>query len=332
MHCLLSEIRTQYWFWFVRNKLIDYELKDIASNKGRQVVKVVLKGKCKNDSKIAHRNIKLLQQLEFPTKTNIYSRAVMADWIFEISNCEEVSNIIANDGDKYKNATIPVPQETVDDIDKIISDSRLAYEDGPSGLFVIIEAQTLLEALYTLANRLLIVLEKNLRKFKKHDELTELKESLVSHIKFGIFGGTIKLLKTIEDIFDHLFPDNQWDNFTPSVSTFEVNIESFDRKSLHQPKYIDLDLIVPVLIGFAFFRARFFDEVHYLANVCYKEGYLKILYDRFLITEELWRFDTDKKDTAEMINKGRPVIRHIFQRAYIMANPVLFANTFKNIE
>ncbi|RHW76462.1 hypothetical protein [Colwellia sp. RSH04] len=329
MQGLLSFIRSQYWFWFVRNAIIDYELQDIANNKARQVMKVVMKGSYKNDLQLERRKNKLLKLLDNPIHKNLYSRALMAEWIFEISNSEEVANIIANDGDKFKNADEPVPGSLVDNVEKIIPGSRLAYDSGPSGLFEILEAQTLLESLFILARQLLDILESNFDSLNKDEKLIELKKMLASRIQLGIFGGTIKLLRSVEDVFDYIFPNNEWEHFAPSVSKFENGTEGFNRNNFRQPMFISLDSIVPVLIGFAFFRARFFDEVHYLAKVCYEEGFLKVLYDRFLISENNWSFDRDKRVTLEMINNGEPVICNLFLRAKFMAEPMLFANAFE---
>ncbi len=323
MRKILDEQKTQYWFWFIRKILIDYELEDISNNRGVLANKLISKVNINN---LDVRRDKLLQLMAKPTTQSIYSREAMANWIFELSNNKKISDSFSENGDDFKNGSMPIPEKTVIFLDDVLPSSLQAYNEGPSGLFLILEAQTLLESLYILAEQLLKLLKSNLNKLHKSETLLSLTKSLEGLIKLGIFGGNVKLLRTVEDIFNYLFPNNNWDKFTLFITTLNDEKERFNRLQFHQETNFHLESLAPILVGYAFFRARHFNETHYLARVCYEEGCLKILKNNFLISEEHWRFDTDRKDSAEMVNKGRHVIRHLFRRAFVLTKPILPIN------
>jgi hypothetical protein len=326
MYKILFELKTQYWYWFVRDKLIANELENIAQNNGALTFKVTLSGKKSTITRLKKRTAKLKELVAKPTQKGIYSRAIIANWILELSGNEEAANNFSEDGDKYKNGSRPAPKELVEKLDQIFPGSLLAYEEGPCGLFLILEARTLIEAMLIIARELLKVLKAYRAPLKNDSTLNELTNLLSSRINLNIFGGAIKLLKTIEDTVDYLFPENHWDKFVSTIAIKHINLESLDQKCLLQPKYICLESVVPIVIGFAFFRARFFDEVHYLAKVCYEEQYLKLLNKEFLMKEEFWQFNQHYTIDMTSIDYDESNIKSIFQGAFTLANPVLFAD------
>ncbi len=307
MYRILGELRAQYWYWFVRNGLINIELETAPA--GKRAIKLEL---LKCDSTITH----------------TYGDEKMGIELARLTGDQSLDKEFRNNGKNYRRGSRLVPDYLTKVLDKVIPGSLSAYQEGPCKLFLILESSNLVETMSVLARALLNMLESNRDIVQNDSVLAKLTDDLSNRCMLSIFGGSIKLLKVIEDIFEHLFPDNNWDEFT---SVINMDNEQFDIDNLRHPKVIELELVVPIVIGFAFFRASYFDEIHYLSKVCYQEKYLKLLNHKFLMKEELWCFNTDagKKIDSSRLNYNDSNIKGLFEQAKEMTTPasLSFAKT-----
>ena len=122
------------------------------------------------------------------------------------------------------------------------------------------------------------------------------------------------MFKAFDNIINYLFRNNEWKKFV-SVIYLEKR-ESED--TFFQPKYFGLKELAPIIIGYGFFMAKYFDQVYSLAKVCYEERYLSLLNKNFLISKELWRFE--KFGKIELSTKEKE-IQYLFQRANTIGEP-----------
>ncbi|MDI4653815.1 MULTISPECIES: hypothetical protein [Pseudoalteromonas] len=311
MFDILKYHRAQYWYWFVRDRLISLEL----------------------ESNVDSKKVKRFNQLiKAPLTTRIYSDAAIGKKLSELDPYSNFDSEFNNNGKDYRTGNRGLPQHLWKRVNNVIPNSAQAFTDGPAGLFLIFEAKNLTESACLIAKVLLTVLEAEQEVFKDDSQLLGLKKLLSNRVQFGIFGGTIKLLNTIEDIINYLYPTNDWDKFVPVVSSVDSSQDEFDPDKLLKPKYFELVAIAPIVIGFGFFRAKFFDEVHYLSKVCYQEQYLKLLHNKFLIKEEHWLFESrNRKEDIDLTTNVREesILKNLFLQASAMAHPTCLADAFR---
>lgn len=309
MYRILEELRTQYWYWFVRDALINHELEAPVAEDRAKKLKLL-----KSNAKITH----------------TFGDEKIGEKLWELTGDEKIENEFQNNGSGLRGGSRTVPDYLPKYLDKVIPGSLTAYTEGPCKLFLVLESNSLTSAMMALARGLLFVLESNRNIIQNDSVLVNLTDDISNRCKLGLFGSPIKLLNVIEDIVDYLFPDNKWDEFT---SVIDSDNENFDITNLRHPRVIKLEIVVPVVIGFAFLKARYFDGVHYLSKVCYVEKYLQLLSHKFLMKEELWGFDTKaaKKVGINPPNHEDSNIKGVFQQAFRMANPVFFHKSF-NLE
>ena len=101
--------------------------------------------------------------------------------------------------------------------------------------------------------------------------------------------------------------------------------------------------MAPIAIGYGFFRARFFNEIHYLSKVCYEEQYLTLLNKKFIMNEAFWLFESYnsklsnaeylhfKESERKKVNANRieqSPIKNIFCEAHSLTKPLFFAKCF----
>lgn len=318
MYKILNRQRAQYWFWYVRKELILCELK-AETDLDRQELLTTL--------------------LVEPTLEEVYGKEQIANQILLQSGQESLYSIFYEDTDKFKAGKRPSSANLPKLLDQHIPDSFLAYQEGPSGLFQIIEANTIVEAVYVIARHLLKILEDNQSLYNGDIELEKLTNYLIERQHLGIFGGSFQLLIAIENIINYLFPNNEWGKFVSVLTVTRTAVQKLDVKELFHPKYFDLEAMAPIVIGYGFIRARFFEETHYLSKVCYEEKYLTFLNKVFLINEDFWIFESFKNEleSAEffMFNPSentkaniakiqQSAIKNIFQKAHycIKTNPM----------
>lgn len=345
MYRVLGGLRTQYWYWFVRNELIAVELKKELKPVKREKLE-----RLKIDSTIGH-------------TFSVSTVGRNLGKLFPYSNLESE---FSNNGSKYKNGERAVSENIIKQVEQVLPGSQLAYQNGPKGLFSVLEAPNLVGALYIIAKELLAILESEEERLISDVELIEFTELLSTRIKLNIFGGTIKLLSAVEGVIEYLIPMNGWSEFVPAIFTDKITVGDLEAGNLLQSKYFKAKTVIPIVIGFAFFKAKYFDEIHYLSKVCYQEQYLILMNKIFLMDENTWQFNLPQKaelrkyrsikeaelkidepnkeimlkmdrnfkksiesmtcDDESKLQQIEIVIKDVFQQAYIMANPVLFSD------
>lgn len=310
MYEILGSIRTQYWYWFIRDYLIRNELKERIDSKRKE---------------------RLVRQNKNAALTSIYSSVKMGNELKVLSPYLNLDSEFKNNGDKYRYGTRVVQENNIKLVEQVVPGSLLAHQNGPSGLFTVLEAQSLVSSSNIIAKELLKVLKSKEELLSNDKELARFEEILSSRVRLNIFGGTIKLLNTLEDIIEFLFPLNEWSKFISVVITNKVEVNDIEAENLLNPKYFDLKTIFPIVISFAFIKAKYFDEIHYLSKVCYQERYLTFLNKSFLINEKLWNFEPPKTDKIvkeqSILIEGEASMKHLFHQAYNLANPVFFKDS-----
>lgn len=310
MYKILGSIRTQYWYWFIRDYLIKNELKECTDSKRKE---------------------RLVRQNKNAALTSIYSSVKMGNELKVLSPYLNLDSEFTNNGNQYRYGTRVVQENTIKLVEQAVPGSQLAHQNGPSGLFTVLEAQSLVSSSNIIAKELLKVLKSKEELLSNDKELARFEEILSSRVRLNIFGGTIKLLNTLEDIIEFLFPLNEWSKFISVVITNKVEVNDIEAENLLNPKYFDLKTIFPIVISFAFIKAKYFDEIHYLSKVCYQERYLTFLNKSFLINEKLWNFEPPKTDEIvkeqSILIEGEASMKHLFHQAYNLANPVFFKDS-----
>ncbi|MBE0419055.1 MAG: hypothetical protein ACTJH9_13815 [Pseudoalteromonas sp.] len=310
MYKILGSIRTQYWYWFIRDCLIKNELKECTDSKRKE---------------------RLVRQNKNAALTSIYSSVKMGNELKVLSPYLNLDSEFTNNGNQYRYGTRVVQENTIKLVEQAVPGSQLAHQNGPSGLFTVLEAQSLVSSSNIIAKELLKVLKSKEELLSNDKELARFEEILSSRVRLNIFGGTIKLLNTLEDIIEFLFPLNEWSKFISVVITNKVEVNDIEAENLLNPKYFDLKTIFPIVISFAFIKAKYFDEIHYLSKVCYQERYLTFLNKSFLINEKLWNFEPPKTDEIvkeqSILIEGEASMKHLFHQAYNLANPVFFKDS-----
>ncbi|CAM2790817.1 hypothetical protein [Pseudoalteromonas distincta] len=301
MHKIFGKLRTQYWYWFVRDQLIGLELEERINSNKRE---------------------KFNQLKKNPTLRYIYSSNKMGQKLRKLSPLSNFDSEFLSNGNKYKNGTRVAPEQLVKRIDQVIPGSMLAYEEGPKKLFLIIETKNILEIVYELATQLLIICKSNDKVLLRDKVLFSLVNSLSNEVNLSVFAGAVRMFKAMDDIINHLFPDNKWDQFISVIYIEKIELHELETKHFYQPKYFELKELAPVLIGYGFFMAKYFSQGYSLARVCYEERYLSLLNKAFLIKEDFWRLETKKK---VKLSKSELEIQDLFQGANYMGAPKFFA-------
>lgn len=322
MYKILSQLRAQYWFWYVRNELILNELKNEPNQENAE---------------------KLQKLLEEPTLEDIFGKDSISQQIFSISGDVQLSAIFSEDSDKFRVGIRPSTETTPKWVDRYIPGSLSAFIEGPSGLFEIIEANSVPEAIFIIARHLSNVLKEDYELVQGDNELERLTASLSERLQFEMFGGAFKLLCTVDEIINYIFPNNEWGKFVPVLQVDKCSPQKLEQTDLFQSKFLKLEVMAPIAIGYGFFRARFFNEIHYLSKVCYGEQYLTLLNKKFIMNEAFWLFESYnnglssaeylhfKDSERRKLNANRiqqSPIKNIFCEAHSLTKPLFFANCF----
>ena len=322
MYKILKQFRAQYWFWYVRNELILNKLKSELDQEDKA---------------------ELQKLLIDPTLEDIFGKESISDQIFSISGDEQLRSKFLDDSDKFRVGSRPSTEATPKWLDRYIPGSLSAFIEGPSGLFEIIEANSLVEAVFVIARHLLRVLKEDCDLYLGDSELERLTKSLSEHVQLGMFGGAFKLLNIIEEIINYIFPNNELDKFVSALQVVKTSPQQLEPKHLFQTKFLKLEVMAPIAVGYGFFRARFFDEIHYLSKVCYQEQFLTLLNKKFIMNEAFWLFESYdnelssaeylhfKESERKKVNANRieqAPIKNIFCKAHFLTEPVLFSKCF----
>lgn len=322
MYKILKQLRAQYWFWYVRNELILNKLKS-ELDQGHKA--------------------ELQKLLAEPTLEDIFGKESIADQIFSISGDEQLRTTFLDDSDKFRVGSRPSLEMTPKLVERYIPGSLSAFREGPSGLLEIIEASSLVEAVFVIARHLLRVLEEGCDLYLGDRELERLTKSLSERVQLGMFGGAFKLLNIIEEIINYIFPNNEWDKFVPVLQVIKTSPQQLEPMHLFQTKSLKLEVMAPIAVGYGFIRARFFDEIHYLSKVCYQEQFLTFLNKKFIMNEAFWLFESYDnelssaeylhfhKSERKKVNANRieqAPIKNIFCKAHFLTEQVLFSKCF----
>ncbi|CCQ11227.1 hypothetical protein PALB_21040 [Pseudoalteromonas luteoviolacea B = ATCC 29581] len=276
MTTILDQLRTQYWYWFIRDKLIGIKLNEKLTSKERT---------------------KLENLRDKPLLVGQYSDAKVGKDLDRIGKVTNGSffNEFANNGhgSKYRSGTRVPNEHWITSAETIIPGSALAYLQGPIRLFSIIEAKDLPEATIVLAKELRHILASNLENLEKQCKLYILFEKLTLSL-VGSMYSTFSVLNAVDEIINHLFPRNDWGKPKTYIEPIKIEAKDLNLNHLRQPRHLDLETLAVVVIGYAFIRARFFFETHYLSKVCYEEGFLKVIQARYLMSEKSWSFSQRK--------------------------------------
>lgn len=312
MYKVLGKLRTQYWFWFVRDQLVELELKKRLDSKRLEML-----NRLKEDS----------------TLKNIYTMTNLRDKLYKLSNNSSLDSEFDDNGSKYKTGSRVVPDHTVVFVEEILPGSQLAYKNGPKGLFRVIEAQSLSLTVKLIAVQFLELFKSKFEELISDNEDLKLYNlRLMNCISFNII---VDLIDLLDEIIEYLFPENQWREPLYVINRSNVKVGDFNDEELFNPRYFELKELFPIVISHAFFRAKYFDEINYLSKVCYDEGYLILLNKMFLIDKDFWLFRPDsifsvevQKDSSIKVEmkgelsdftEGEAGIKNLFSRAYEVA-------------
>lgn len=304
MYKILGSLRTQYWYWFIRDYLIDLELKEPLDSKRKE---------------------RLVRQNENAIITSIYSKEKMGNELRVLSPYLNLDRVFTNYGDQYRYGTRAVNETNIKLVEQAVPGSRLAHQNGPSGLFSVLEAQSLSIATTIVAKELLELLK------SKKDELISESSSfklLFLRLNQCMFDDTDGLISVIDEIIEYLFPMNKWNEHFSVRINGKVNVGDLEPESLLQSNFFELKTITPIVIGYAFCKAKYFGEIHYLSKVCYKEQYLAFINKVFLIDENSWVFEPpSSKEVIEdlsVLTEGEIGMKHLFYKAHSIAKDHTF--------
>ncbi|MDC3212454.1 hypothetical protein NQU47_07700 [Pseudoalteromonas distincta] len=304
MYKALGKLKTQYWFWFVREHLIELELKKRLDSKRLE---------------------KLNRLKENPTLNNIYTMTDLGDELRKLLPYSNLDSNFADSGSKYKNGSRVLPKDQMELVELAVPGSQLAYQNGPKGLFSVLEAKSLSFAISIVAKELFEVL-KSLNEESISDDLSF--KFLLLRLKQSMFDDTVELIAVIDEIIEYLFPMNKWNEPFSVIINGIVNVGDLEPENLLQPKLFELKAIAPLVIGYAFCKAKYFGEIHYLSKVCYKERYLVFINKVFLIKEKFWVFKppSSKKviNDPSVLKEGETGMKYLFYRAHSIAKEHTF--------
>jgi hypothetical protein len=313
MYKVLGKLRTQYWFWFIRDQLIELELKKRLDSKRLE---------------------KLNKLKENSTLNHIYTMTDLRYQLHKLSPYSSLDSEFDDSGSKYKNGSRVVPDHSVIFVEEILPGSQFAYKSGPKGLFSIIEAQSLSLTVKLIAIQFLELFNSKVEELISDNEDLKL---YTIRLKNCIYCNiTVDLIDLLDEIIEYLFPRNQWREPLYVINRSNVEVVDFNDEDLFKPRYFELKELIPIIISHAFFRAKYFDEINYLSKICYDEGYLILLNKMFLIDKDFWLFLPDsifsvevQKDSSIKVEmegdlsdftEGEAGIKNIFNRAYEVAH------------
>ncbi len=213
MYRVLGSLRTQYWFWFVRDGLIKLELDGNLDSK-RQAI--------------------LLNLIENPTLMYVYSSEKMGVQLSKLSPYSNFDSEFSGSGDKYRNGKRIAPINLVKNVDKVIPFSQSAFFEGPSNLFSILESQSLYMAVNIIAKEVLCLCNEDILKedaylFEQIELLKNLRMFMV-YCKGKNIQSTLNVLKTVEMIIKHLFPKMKWGNYSGGLELPKVELSYLREK------------------------------------------------------------------------------------------------------
>ena len=304
MYKILGSLRTQFWYWFIRDYLIDLELKERLDSKRKE-------------------NLNRLN--ENATLLYIFSSKTMGKKLYKLSSDSSLDKEFSDNGDKYRRATRVVNENNVKIFDQVIPGSQLAHQNGPNGLFSVLEAQSLSIAITIVAKELLELL-----KSKKEELISESSSFKFLFLRLNqcMFADTDGLISVIDEIIDYLFTMNKWNEPFSIRINVKVNAADLEPENLRQSNFFELKTITPIVIGYAFCKAKYFGEIHYLSKVCYKEQYLAFINKVFLIDENSWVFEPpSSKEVIEdlsVLTEGETGMKNLFYKAHSIAKEHTF--------
>lgn len=325
MDKFLGELKTQYWYWFLRDVLIKIELEEIKS----ELKKVSLSKREKLEVK---RNL-LLEQIAAPTAPRLYKSPDMERRLCELRGRRNIEINLAKRGDKYKNGLRLVPHNVRKSIDMIVPGTFEAFERGPMGLFKIIQSDNFSDAIILLIREFLGCISKSQEEWKNDKEFVKVTEKLVAIVSmYSLDAGFA--LHTLETAMDKLFKNRLTDadlEILNSVVSGEIRKDQLDPIYLqmlqtssfddyyHEPSYMSLNEIAPIFVSMAFLKARYLNEARLLTRACFHRKYLKIMQRSFLMSDVLWFFDVKSGGKVEP-SKSKSPVKMIFQRALTSAD------------
>lgn len=323
MDKFLGELKSQYWYWFLRDKLIKMELDEIDSG-----IETHLEEKEDPEDK---RN-RLLEQIAAPTAPRLYKSPDMEKKLHKIRGQRNIDINLAKRGDKYKNGLRLVPYNVRAQIDMLVPGTSEAFENGPMGLFKIIQAESFSDAVELLIREFLGCISKSQDEWKDDKEFVEQAEKLVAIVHMYSFDAGMAL-HTLETAMDKLFKNRLTDadiKILNAVVSGEIRKDQLDPIYLqllqtssfdeyyHEPSYMNLNEVAPIFVSLAFLKARYLNDALLLTRACFHRKYLKVMQRSFLMSDVLWFFDVKSGGKVEP-SKSRSPAKMIFQRALTSA-------------
>lgn len=324
MDKFLNELRAQYWYWFIRDRLIDIDLERLSK-------KIERVRSNSEKLQLINRKKKLIKLKENPTTTDIYTSADMEMELDRLSAPSQLSKEFAKPGDKYKIGARGVPPELLEEVEGLLPGSTFAHEKGPSGLFIILEAETLLTATKLLVHEFLVAIQPTYETWNEDSSF----KSFIDKLAIGNSMASIdisKQLSLFETAIIHLFPNQLKASDIQILSRIqrgEVSSGEFEPAYLswlqsnkfddlhHQPIYIELKAIAPIILASAFIKSRFLGDEHMLPRICFHRRYLSILFKHYTMQEEFWFFDSKGKERVKKASKSP--IRREFHKSLMIA-------------
>lgn len=325
MDNFLNELRTQYWYWFVRSKLMVDEIQEIE--------KKLERASSRNRVELEKKREIIEQQIRTPKKVELYTKKYVEARLTELGDKVGGSICPLDICDKYRNGTKKVSTKLLSDVDKIISGSAKAYSDGPAKMFRIMESETFTSAILQLIGEFLRCIFKLQSEWIHDKEVACLIEKLVFFTKMqSLDAGQAAL--TLESTLDTLCQNQLSSSDKEILDLVEQKIIRVDQldpiyreiltttkfdDSFQQPSYIHLNEFVPIYVTLSFLKARFLGEKLLLSRICFQRRYLKVMEEQLLMSEVLWFFDVKSGKKSEA-SKSKSPIKLVFLSALASAN------------
>lgn len=319
MDNFLNELRTQYWYWFVRSKLMVDELQEIE--------KKLERASSRNRVELEKKREIIKQQIQTPKKVELYTRKYVEARLTGLQNKVRSSIYPLVMYDKYRNGTKKVSKNLVPAVDELIPGSANAYEEGPAKMFRIMESETFPNAIILLIREFLRFIFKSEREWSHDQELVSSIEKLVFFTE--MYGPDVgQAASTLELTLDMLC-ENRIDSSDREILDLSerglIRVDQLDpfyrniliRKKddlFQEPSYISLREFAVIYVSLSFLKAKFLGETLILSRCCFKRRYLKVMEEELLMSEVLWFFDVKNKEKVEP-TKSKSPIKFIFQRA-----------------
>ncbi|PRO75184.1 hypothetical protein C6Y40_02385 [Alteromonas alba] len=322
----IARLKAQYWFYFVREKLIFHEINDIKTCLDELKLNANSGGGYK---KSLSRIVKLEKLTEEPLTENIYSYQAMSDRLLNLNGGQDFGYEFSEYISHFKCGLRPLPDTLKKRIDRLIPGSKLAHDQGPQNLFSVLEAYSLPSAVWIINQSLLDAIESH--GDEQHPEFKEIQRLLNEYMMSSIFSGVFSLLENQRRVFNILFPENKWDSCTAYVRPSSANLHALDTDKLLHSNILPIHIAAPIAVGFAFIRAKYLGEEHFLARVCFEDQFLKILNVKYMMKEDLWLCSNGEatRQRGEKYEKDSkfdgPKIRQAFQSAKLRTTPLLFS-------